>query len=148
MRKEYNIHLDYSVPLGSAYTAFMENLKEKRLVGNRCEKCNRLYVPVRPFCDICCETTSEPFEVDQTGKVIGYTVYCLDSLGLPDPPFAQAIIKIGDAANSLLHFIAGIDYTDAEDLNNKIKIGMKVKPVWAEERTGDILDIKHFKPAE
>ena len=147
MRKEYNIHLDYSVPLGAAYSSFMENLREKKLVGNRCVKCDRLYVPVRPFCDICCDNTTAPFEVEQTGEIIAYTVYCLKSRNLPEPPFAQAIIKIDGAANSLLHFIGGIDFSDAEDLKGKIRIGMRVKPEWTENRTGDILDIRYFKPA-
>jgi len=140
MRKEYSLSLDYNVPLGEKYSAFMEGLKNKKIFGNRCEKCNRFYVPVRPFCDICCEDTGELVEVEQNGVVVSYTVYCIDSRNLPDPPFAQAVIKIGDAANSFLHFMGGIDFTDAEDLKNKINIGMKVKPIWAEKTTGDILD--------
>jgi uncharacterized protein len=147
MRKRYSMNLDYDAPLGNAYSAFMENLKNEKLVGNKCTKCNRLYVPVRPFCDICAEETTEPAPVAADGKVVAYTVYCIESLNLPKPPFAQAIIKIGDAANSFMHFLGGIQYKDAEDLKNKIKIGMKVKPVWAKNKNGDIMDIQYFTPA-
>jgi uncharacterized OB-fold protein len=146
MRKSYSLSLDYNVPLGVKYSVFMEGLKNKKIMGNKCDKCGRNYVPVRPFCDICCEDTTEPIEVDQTGVVVSYTVYCVDSLDLPDPPFAQAVIKIGDAANSFIHYMGGIAFNDAEDLKNKIKVGMKVEPVWADKPTGDILDIKYFKP--
>lgn len=146
MRKEYSLHLDYSVPLGDTYSKFFEGLKNKKLLGNRCKKCNRLYVPARPYCDICCEETSELFDVEADGIIISYTVYYIASLGLPKPPFAQGIIKIGEAANSFLHYIGGIEFSDADDLKDKISIGMKVKPVWAENRTGDIMDIEYFEP--
>lgn len=146
MRKEYSLNLDYSAPLGIYYGKFMEGLKEKKLFGNKCKKCGRLYVPVRPFCDICCEEAGEPFEVDPVGEIISYTVYCIKTHNLPDPPFAQGAIKIDGAANAFLHFIGGIEFVNEEDLQGKIKIGMKVKPVWAEERKGDILDIKYFTP--
>jgi uncharacterized protein len=147
MRKRYSLNLDYDAPLGNAYSEFMENLKEEKIVGNKCTTCNRIYVPVRPFCDICCEDTSKPFVVDPCAHVVAYTVYCIESLNLPKPPFAQAIIKVGYAANSFMHFLGGIEYKDAEDLNNKIKIGMKVKPVWAKNKNGDILDIQYYTPA-
>ena len=37
---------------------------------------------------------------------------------------------------------------EAEDLRRQITIGMPVRPVWAEERHGGILDIAHFAPAD
>jgi uncharacterized OB-fold protein len=147
LRSEYSLNLDYSTPLGEVYSAFMQGLAECRLLGNRCMSCDRLYVPARPFCDVCCDDTGKLFEVDPTGRVIAFTVYNIKTENLPDPPFVQGIIKIADAANSFLHFLAGIEFTDAEDLRRQIAIGMTVRPVWAEERRGGILDIAHFAPA-
>jgi uncharacterized OB-fold protein len=146
LRKEYSLNLDYSASFGDTYSKFMRALMEKKLIGNRCEKCGRLYVPVRPFCDFDFFENSEPFEVDPTGKVVAFTVYYIKSANLPDPPFIQGIINIADAANSFLHFIDGIECQDPNDLPNKIKIGMQVKPVWADKRKGDILDLAYFTP--
>ena len=148
MRKKYSLNLDYSVSLGEKYSQFMEGLVEKKFFANKCTQCHRLYAPVRPFCDICCVETGEPFEIEPKGTVVAYTVYKIKTRNLPDPPFSQGIIKIGEAANSFLHFIGGIEYSDPDELEKKIHVGMAVQPVWAEERTGDILDIAYFKPIE
>lgn len=148
IRTEYSLKLDYSTPLGEVYSQFMLALKERRLMGNRCVECGRLYVPARPFCDICCADTGDLFEVDPLGKVVAFTVYNIKTENLPDPPFAQGIVRIGDAANSFLHFLGGIEFTDAEDFRKQIRIGMPVRPVWAEDRHGNILDIAHFAPLE
>ncbi|MGD9855483.1 MAG: Zn-ribbon domain-containing OB-fold protein [Planctomycetaceae bacterium] len=148
IRSEYSLHLDYSTPLGEVYSRFMLGLKDRRLLGNRCVNCNRLYVPARPFCDHCCDDTGELVEVEPRGRVVAFTVYNIKTANLPNPPFAQGIIKIGDAANSFLHFLAGFEFTDAEDLRRQITIGMPVRPVWATERHGGILDIAHFTHAE
>ena len=148
IRSEYSLHLDYSTPLGEVYSQFMEGLRDCKLLGNKCVTCGRVYVPARPFCDVCCDDTSELFEVEPQGKVVAFTVYNIKTENLPDPPFAQGIIKIGDAANSFLHFLGGFQFTDAEDLRSQISIGMPVHPVWAEDRSGSILDIAHFASAE
>jgi uncharacterized OB-fold protein len=148
MRKEYALNLDYSVALGEAYSQFMHGLQDKKFMANRCTQCQRLYAPVRPFCDLCCQATGNPFEIDPTGKVVTYTVYNIKTRNLPDPPFVQGIIKVGEAANSFLHFLGGIEHSGAEDLQQKLKIGMKVQPVWSEQRSGDILDIAYFEPVD
>ena len=147
IRKSYSLNLDYSASLGETYSRFMEGLKEGKMLGNKCDKCGRLYVPVRPFCDMDFEKNGDLFEVDPIGEVVSFTVYFIKSLNLPDPPFIQGIIRIGEAANSFLHFIGDVPYEDPAELPEKIRIGMKVKPIWAEDRKGDILDILYFAPA-
>ena len=148
MRKEYSLNLNYSTSLGTTYSAFMEGLKNRIFVANRCTTCRRLYAPPRPFCDICCEPTDTPSEIEPEGRIISYTVYQIKTRNLPDPPFVQGIIKLEGAANSFLHFIGGIDFSRPEDLENKVKIGMKVRPVWSEQRVGDITDIAYFTPQQ
>jgi uncharacterized protein len=54
-------------------------------------------------------------------------------------PFIYAVIKLDGADTAMVHFIDGVDF-------RKVKIGMRVKPVFAEDRKGNILDIKYFKP--
>ena len=46
IRSEYSLNLDYSTPLGEVCSQFMLGIKERRLLGNRCLHCDRLYVPV------------------------------------------------------------------------------------------------------
>ena len=148
IRSEYALNLNYSTPLGEVYSQFMLGLKQRKLLGNTCLVCNRLYVPARPFCDVCCEDTGELSEIEPSGRVIAFTVYNIKTENLPDPPFAQGIVKIGNAANSFLHFLGGIEFADAEDFRKQIRIGMQVHPVWASDRHGNILDIVHFAPVD
>ena len=39
-----------------------------------------------------------------------------------------------------------IEYEDRAELVEKVKAGMKLRPVWKEERIGDILDLDYFEP--
>lgn len=148
MKKEYSWKLDYSVSVGDVYTRFYEGLKEKKILANKCAQCNRVYVPPRPFCDICFVEPLEWIEVNPTGIIQTYTITYFKFENLPDPPYVTAVIKIDNSATSLMHFIGGIQYNEPNELSEKVKIGMRVEPVWSDERTGDILDIKYFRPSK
>jgi uncharacterized OB-fold protein len=54
-------------------------------------------------------------------------------------PLAYALIRLDGADGALLHLIGGID-------PDRLKVGMRVKAVFAEQREGSILDIRHFEP--
>lgn len=146
MKKTYNWNIDYAVAVGEPYTKFFEGLRDKKILGNKCPKCGKLYIPSRPFCDICFVEPDEWIEAEQTAIVQGFTVTYRKFANFPDPPYVTALFKVGDSAVSFMHFLAGFDYDDPAEIPYKIKMGMKVEPVWADERTGDLLDIKYFKP--
>ena len=148
MKKEYNMHLDFSLPLGKAYTKWMQALKEKKILGNKCGKCGRIFVPAKPFCEICFEEPREWVELDGRGIVESFTVCFEKFRNCPDPPYVVGIIRIGDAATCMTHFIGGLAYQRPEEIPGQIRIGMAVEPVWAEDRTGDPLDIAYFRPVK
>jgi uncharacterized OB-fold protein len=54
-------------------------------------------------------------------------------------PFIYGVIKMDDADTGMVHFI---DEVDPEN----VEVGMKVEAVLEDEREGNILDIKHFRP--
>ena len=148
MKKEYSWKLDYSVTVGEVYTKFYEGLKARKILANKCGKCNRVYVPPRPFCDICFIEPLEWIEVDPKGIVQTYTITYQKFENLPNPPYITAVIRINGSATSLIHFIGEIQHEKPSEPPEKIKIGMSVEPVWADEREGDILDIKYFRAAK
>ena len=145
-RCEYRWEVPYKVTLGETYARFMEGLKQKKIMGNICPNCNGLYVPARPFCDECLVAPVEWTETDGIATLVTYTVTYVKVMGLPDPPSITGIVNVGNAVTNFQHFIAGVDYEDPRELEQKIYPGMKLKPVWKEERVGDILDIKYFEP--
>ena len=146
MSKEYNMHLDFKISLGPAYTKWMKGLGDKKILANKCPECSRLFVPAKPFCEICFEEPQEWVETDGQGIVESFTVGYSKFRNFPEPPYVIGVIRVGGSAVSMIHWIAGFDYDNPEQIPDKIQIGMKVEPVWAEERKGDLLDILYFKP--
>jgi uncharacterized OB-fold protein len=54
-------------------------------------------------------------------------------------PFAYALIKLDGADTGFLHVLGEVD-------PGKIREGMRVEAVFAEERKGSPLDIAYFRP--
>ena len=54
-------------------------------------------------------------------------------------PLLYAVIQLDGADTGLTHLLGEVEL-------DKITIGMKVEAVFKEEREGNILDIKHFRP--
>ena len=154
IKKEWSLDLDFSNPMGETYTRFMEGLKDKTFLGNRFGE--RTFFPPRPFCDRTLAPAGEWLLSDGTGKVEAFTVIHEKSKGVafpgtehfPEVPYVLAVIRINGSDQCLIHFLAGFDTDDPQAWPEKIQVGMAVRPVWSEERTGHILDIKHFEPCE
>ncbi len=130
--------LYYAGKMGSL---FYVNLRDRQAItGVRCPKCNRVFWPPRSTCGICFSELTEVVEIGPLGTVETYT-----QVAYPEPihprkaPFVYGVIKLDGADTGITHFIDEVDY-------EKIHIGMRVKPVFARERKGNILDIQYFKP--
>ena len=152
IKKEWSLDLDFSAPMGETYTRFMEGLKEKTFFGNRCGE--RTFFPPRLFCDRTLEAAGEWLESDGTGKVEAFTIIHEKSCGVvfpdtenfPEVPYVLGVIRINGSDQCLIHFLGGFNSDDPQEWPEKIQVGMKVRPVWSEERAGNILDIKYFEP--
>ena len=57
-----------------------------------------------------------------------------------EPPYVLALIKLDGADSGFTHILG-------EVAPENVKIGMKVEPVFADQRKASVLDIKYFKPA-
>ncbi len=144
---EYSWHIPYHVILGEVYAKFLNGLKEKKILGNVCPKCKGLHVPAKPFCDLCFEANTDWVETDGNATLLTYAICYAPFPNLPPPPTMMGIFKVGDSITNFLHNISGVPFEHPTDLEKKLKIGMKFKPVWKEERKGDMFDIDYFEPA-
>jgi len=142
---EYSWHIPYDVVLGEVYAKFLNGLKEKKILGNVCPKCKGLHVPAKPFCDLCFEANTDWVETDGSATLVTYAICYAPFPTLPPPPSMTGIMKVGDSITNLLHNLS-VPFEDPKELDDKLKIGMKLKPVWKEERTGDMFDIAYFEP--
>ena len=136
----------YSWTAGQAISRFLNGLKEGKILGVKCNKCGRVMVPPRMFCELCYKPIDGWVELKDTGTVETFSISYIDPDARPLPePVIVAVISI-DGASPHMGIMHILDEVKPED----VYIGMKVKAVWKseEEREGAITDIKYWKPME
>ncbi len=134
---------------GPVMGRFLTELRDnKRIMANKCPKCGRHQLPPREVCAVCQVGAEGWEEVGPEGEIRDFDIAFYAS---PDPlsgktrdvPYATAWITLdktqGDAP--FWHLI------ETSDLD-KVKRGVRVRPVWAEERSGRMEDIRHFEIIE
>ena len=140
----YAADMPYNYHAGFYYSRFLRELRDKkRIVGVRCPKCKKIYVPPRVVCRDCFITMEEFVPVGDRGTLLAFTVtkfaYTDTTTGGPKRiPYTAAYIKLDGCDSNILHCL---DETD----EGKIRAGMRVKAVFSDNRTGDYFhDIDHF----
>jgi len=140
-------NLKYNWDNGPAISRYLEELKNGRIIGKRCNKCARIMLPPRMFCELCWRPTDDWVYVEDTGIVNTFSLCYVnwDASRIPKglPPHIPAVIEIDGATKGMgiMHMIGGIK-------PDKVEIGMKVRAEWKNpaDRTGQITDIMCFKP--
>lgn len=141
-------NLKYAWDTGIAYGRYFLELKKGRLIGSECKKCHRIVVPPRISCEWCFRPMDGWVYLKDTGTVNTFSIAYIDwKADRVKEPFLPAVIEIDGTTRietmgmGILHLLGEVDPKD-------VKIGMRVKAVWKppKERTGDITDIKYFKP--
>ena len=134
----------YAWSAGVAYSKFLEELKNGRIIGRRCGKCERVIVPPRMFCDHCFSATEDWVYVKDTGKINTYSISYLDAdANRISEPIPVAVIDLDGASPNvgLLHYLGNVK-------PDEVYMDMPVKAVWKppEEREGSMTDILYFEP--
>ncbi|MBU2552278.1 MAG: Zn-ribbon domain-containing OB-fold protein [Proteobacteria bacterium] len=115
---------------------------EKKIHGVRCESCAKVFWPPRSTCGRCFSqlTADDLVEIGPEGTVETFTRVDYEEPVHPRrAPLIYAVITLDGADTGMAHFLGEVDF-------DRIEIGMRVRPVFAEERKGHILDIAYFKP--
>ena len=134
----------YNWDAGVAIGRYLEELKQGRLVGVHCRKCDRTVIPPRTFCEWCFRPMDDWVHLPDTGTVNTFSLcYVTWDMRTLDDPEIPAVIDIDGTSPpvGIMHKLGGLD-------PKAVSIGMKVQAVWKppEEREGSILDIKYFQP--
>jgi hypothetical protein len=130
---------------------YLNGLKQKKILANRCHQCGRTQVPPREICAVCRVRCEEWVEVGPKGNVrLLDTAYYAS----PDPltgetretPYGLCYILLDGCKGQevFAHFIRD-DQLDRIEMGWNEKKGTIVRPVWAEKRTGRVADIKYFE---
>jgi len=133
----------YNWHCGPYWSRFFRGLRdEKKICATKCPSCGTVYVPPREVCGPCFAKMEEWVEVGPEGVIEMFTIvklpYINPSNGKPvDVPYTDVYVRLDGADTCLMHWL---DETDEK----KIAIGMRVKAVFREKRTGTMHDIQHF----
>lgn len=122
---------------GPVIGAFLTGLREKVLVGSRAAD-GRVICPPAEFDPVTGEDLTELVEVGPAGEITTWAWVTRPHAKHPlDEPFAWALIKPDGADTPMLGAVAAASM-------DQVRTGLRVEPVWAEEREGHIGDITHW----
>jgi uncharacterized OB-fold protein len=135
------IEYPFSRTTGPVVGAFMTGLREGILVGIRGSD-GRVLVPPTEYDPRTGEDLTQMVEVGPAGTV---TTWAWVRAPMPkhplDRPFAWALIRPDGADTAMLGAV------DAGVLE-AMRTGLRVEPVWAEEREGHIGDLSCWRPVD
>jgi uncharacterized protein len=137
------INVPYSWWAGNTASKFFISLRdEKAIITTRCGKCGKVFMPPRKVCPTCFTENTEWLKISAEGTLVSYSIARRQLESIPTDkkvPVIWGLIKLDGADTAMLHYL---DEVNPEG----VAIGMRVKAVFAESRTGGIRDISHFKP--
>lgn len=133
--------MPFEYSAGPVVSKFLVALRdEKKILAIKCAKCGLVYLPPRSTCAKCSAPMADWVELSGRGTLETFTV-----VHYPEPvqpmktPYILGVVKLDGADTGLPHLIGEAEEKD-------LKVGMKLEPVFQENRTGHILDIKYFRP--
>lgn len=134
------IRLKYTVNAGHAQSRFLRGLLDKRILGQRCPECKKVNLPPRGACPTCGIAANEDVQVAEVGTI---TTFCIININFDakarELPYACASILLDGCDSTLFHLIQGGDVAN-------VRMGMRVKAVWAKELVPSLEAIDHFTP--
>ena len=134
------VPFNYSAgPVAGKFLAALRD--EKKILGIKCPKCGIVYVPPRGNCGKCLSSLKDWVELSGRGKIQSFTRINYQEPTHPAHPeqFILAVIKLEGADTGLTHMVG-------EVLEDELKVGTLLEPVFRDYRKGEILDIKYFRP--
>ncbi len=141
---KWKTDLPYRYSMGKLSVQFFKELKEnKKLHGSKCPKCGKVYFPPRAVCADCMVEMTRLIELYDTGTLVGFTVVNYPFVdpqtgGLRPFPYGYGLFKLDGVDTYTMHFIDEVDHT-------KLRVGMRVKAVFKEEREGNLGDILYYE---
>lgn len=139
---ESRIAVPYSWSAGEVLSRFLRALRdERKILATRCPSCRKAFVPPRKTCGACFKPCGEWVAVGPGGTLESFTQALYASPAHPRERPLYGLIRL-DGADTLLPHLLG------ETTLAALRRGLRVEAVFAAQRTGSILDILHFRPAD
>jgi uncharacterized OB-fold protein len=137
-----NIHLPYHYTAGDYRTRFLMALKDKKILGSRCSKTGKVFVPPLVSSPESFAPADEFVELPDRGVVTTFCIVNIPVIGRDlQIPYVAASVALDGAALSIFSAVQ-------ECAPDEVRMGMRVEAVWKPdgERTGSFDDILYFRP--
>jgi uncharacterized OB-fold protein len=134
--------LEYRYTPGLASSRFLHGITQRRILGERCPVCRKVYVPPRGACPTDGVPTEEQVELSHTGTVTSFCVVNLQFYGQGmEVPYVSANIQLDGSDLPIMHLIQEVPA-------DQVRTGMRVEAVWVpDDELGPTLEsIKWFRP--
>ncbi len=141
---EQTLTIPYSWGYGAGLEMFFSGTRDRKIIGLRCPSCEGVIVPPSEVCGRCFAQLDwdQPVELPPRARLESWTEIHLPFPGQPtQPPYILGLICFEGAATLFTHLIG-------ETEEDKLALGLPLDVIWAEERSGDLYDIQHLRPAD
>lgn len=136
------IQLSYRHSASAEESRYLRGLAEGKLLGQRCEVCEQVYIPPRGACPTDGVPTTTEVQLPDTGVVTTFCVVNVPFLGQTiTPPYVVAYVLLDGADIAFLHLVRGCEASE-------VRMGMRVRAKWRprEEWETSLRNIEHFEP--
>ena len=118
------IRLDYRYTPGTSPSKFLRGMKEGRILGQRCAKCSKVYVPPRGSCPMCGSAFSEEVEVKDTGTLVTFAIVNVNFANrVIDLPYVSGEVLFDGSDTTSMVLVQGASVEE-------VRMGMRVKAHW------------------
>lgn len=141
------VTLRYDYALGEVAGAFMDGLRQRKIMATRCSKSGMVYLPPRAFCERSFEKCDGWVEAGQEGVIEASTVVVRGFEGSRPPPIAVAFVRLDGVHSAIANYVEGLDLSDTEKAMERLAPGTRVRVKFVPEPQGRVTDF-HFVLAE
>ena len=138
------VRAEFSFWVGQYMDKFYDAFENKKIIGNKCPECEKVFVPPRKICGECnkiIKLEKNWVDLPNTGRLLNYTITYYrvsDRAGRKTKnPQSIGIVQIDGSNTAIISRLLKISPEELE-------IGMKVKIEWEEKPQGNPSDIKGF----
>ena len=136
------LHLPYHYVAGDVRARYLRALKDKKILGSRCSRTGKVFVPPLVNSPESFAPCEEFVELPDRGVVTTFCIVHIPVIGRNvELPYVAASVALDGADISIYALVQ-------ECTPEEVRMGMRVEAVWKPdgERHGDYEDIQYFRP--
>jgi uncharacterized OB-fold protein len=136
----WNLRFEHAA--GKAASRFLIGLRDQaHLQASPCERCGKVRVPPRSYCEDCFVPTSDDWvTVGPEGVLRTFSITYAEFPGYPQPPHVIAYVVPDGADTAICNFVRGVDLSDPAEAAKRLAPGVRMRAVFREEREALVTD--------